>query len=82
MVIGEVIGSVSEGSLLRAVFEGRAQLTDAVEQHMEPKLVLIGSNEDISLCIKQLSETDAVMVIEDGKPLGVLTRHDLLGVHV
>jgi len=82
VVIGEVVGSVTEGALLSAVFEGRAQLTDAVAQHMEPTLPLIGSNEDISVCIKQLRESDAVMVIEDGKPLGVLTRHDLLGVHV
>ena len=82
VVIGEVVGSVTEGALLSAVFEGRAQLTDAVEQHMEPTLPLIGSNEDISVCVKQLRESDAVMVIEDGKPLGVLTRHDLLGVHV
>jgi cystathionine beta-synthase len=82
VVIGEVVGSVTEGALLSAVFEGRAQLTDAVEQHMEAALPLIGSHEDISVCVKQLSESDAVMVIEDGKPLGVLTRHDLLGVHV
>ena len=82
VVIGEVIGSVSEGGLLSAVFEGRAQLTDAISQHMEPKLDLIGSHEDLSVCVKQLSETDAVMVVEDGKPCGVLTRHDLLGVHV
>jgi cystathionine beta-synthase len=82
VVIGEVVGSVSEGQLLSAVFEGRAQLTDPVEKHMEAKLPLIGSHEDLSACIKLLSETDAVMVIEDGKPLGVLTRHDLLGVHV
>ena len=82
VVIGEVVGSVTEGALLSAVFEGRAQLTDAVAQHMEPALPLIGSHEDISVCVKQLSESDAVMVIEDGKPLGVLTRHDLLGVHV
>ena len=82
VVIGEVIGSVSEGALLSAVFEGRADLTDAISQHIEPKLALIGSHEDISVCVKQLSETDAVMVIEDGKPLGVLTRQDLLGVHV
>ena len=82
VVIGEVVGSVTEGALLSAVFEGRALLTDAVAQHMEPTLPLIGSNEDISVCVKQLRESDAVMVIEDGKPLGVLTRHDLLGVHV
>ena len=71
-----------KGALLSAVFEGRAQLIDAVSQHMEPALPLIGSHEDISVCVKQLSTSDAVMVIEDGKPLGVLTRHDLLGVHV
>ena len=82
VVIGEVTGSVTEGALLSAVFEGRAQLTDPVFQHMEPALPLIGSHEDISVCVKQLSGSDAVMVIEDGKPLGVLTRHDLLGVHV
>ena len=26
-----------------------------------------------------LETVDAVMVVEDGKPAGVLTRHDLLG---
>ena len=31
VVIGEVVGSVSEGALLSAVFEGRAHLTDPVE---------------------------------------------------
>jgi cystathionine beta-synthase len=50
--------------------------------HMEPSLPLIGSTEDLDTCLKALSESDAVMVIEDGKPLGVLTRHDLLGVHI
>ena len=64
------------------MFERRAALTDPVEKHMEAKLPLIGSTEDLSACVKLLSEADAVMVIEDGKPLGVLTRHDLLGVHV
>jgi cystathionine beta-synthase len=32
--------------------------------------------------MKSLSVSDAVMVIEDGKPVGVITRHDLLGAHV
>jgi len=82
VVIGEVAGSVSERKLLSAVFEGHASLTDPVEQHMEPPLPLVGSTEDIDTCIKALSETDAVMIVEEGKPLGVLTRHDLLGVHV
>jgi cystathionine beta-synthase len=49
---------------------------------MEPSLPLIGSTEDFETCLKALSESDAVMVVEDGKPLGVLTRHDLLGAHI
>jgi cystathionine beta-synthase len=82
VVIGEVAGSVSERALLSAVFEGRAHLTDAVSQHMEPTFPLIGGQEDLETALKALSSSDAVMVVEDGKPLGVLTRHDLLGVHV
>ncbi|GAA1732550.1 cystathionine beta-synthase [Aeromicrobium alkaliterrae] len=82
VVIGEVAGSVSERALLSAVYEGRAQLTDPVSQHMEAPLPLLGSGERLDTAQELLSENDAVMVIEDGKPLGVLTRHDLLGVHV
>jgi cystathionine beta-synthase len=80
VVIGEVAGSVNERALISAVFEGRAQLTDAVGQHMEPALPLLGSGESLDDALKALSDSDAVMVVEDGKPLGVLTRHDLLGV--
>ncbi len=81
VVIGEVAGSVNERALISAVFEGRAHLTDAVGDHMEPPLPLLGSGESLDAALKALSDSDAVMVIEDGKPLGVLTRHDLLGVH-
>jgi len=82
VVIGEVAGSVNERALISAVFEGRAQLTDAVADHMEPPLPLLGSGESLDAALQALTASDAVMVIEEGKPLGVLTRHDLLGVHV
>jgi len=82
VVIGEVAGSVNERALISAVFEGRAQLTDAVAKHMEPPLPLLGSGESLDAALQALTESDAVMVIEEGKPLGVLTRHDLLGVHI
>src|SRR5690606_22057614 len=79
VMAGEVAGSVSERDLLSAVFSGRAQLTDSVAQHMSPSFPLIGSGEPISAATKALSDTDALMVVEDGKPVGVITRHDLLG---
>jgi len=79
VMAGEVAGSVSERELLSAVFEGRAKLADAVSQHMLPPLPLIGAGELVSHAAKALRDCDAVMVVEEGKPVGVLTRHDLLG---
>jgi cystathionine beta-synthase len=79
VMAGEVAGSVSERELLSAVFEGRAKLADAVSQHMLPPLPLIGAGEMVSHAAKALRDYDAVMVVEEGKPVGVLTRHDLLG---
>jgi cystathionine beta-synthase len=79
VMAGEVAGSVSERELLSAVFEGRAKLVDAVGLHMSPPLPLIGSGELVSAAAKALREWDALMVVEEGKPIGVITRHDLLG---
>lgn len=79
VMAGEVAGSVSERELLSAVFEGRANLADAVAQHMSPPLPLIGAGEQVSVAAGALRDQDAVMVVEEGKPAGVITRHDLLG---
>jgi cystathionine beta-synthase len=78
VMAGEVAGSVSERELLSAVFEGRAKLADAVSEHMSPALPLIGAGELVSSAVEALREGDAVMVVDDGKPVGVITRSDLL----
>jgi cystathionine beta-synthase len=79
VMAGEVAGSVSERELLSAVFEGRANLADAVGLHMSPALPMIGAGELVSSLAKALRDLDAVMVVEEGKPVGVITRYDLLG---
>ncbi|MFT7024466.1 MAG: cystathionine beta-synthase [Rhodococcus sp. (in: high G+C Gram-positive bacteria)] len=79
VMAGEVAGSVTERDLLSAVFEGRAALADSVAQHMSDPFPLIGAGETVSDATKALGESDALMVVEEGKPVGVITRHDLLG---
>jgi len=79
VVIGEVAGAVSERDLLDAVFTGRAALADRVEKHMAPPLPLVGAGESLEVARHALEHVDAVMVVDDGKPAGVVTRHDLLG---
>ena len=76
---GEVAGSVNERDLLDAVFSGRAQLADRVDRQMGPPLPLIGVGEDLEAARTALHDSDALMVVSGGDPIGLLTRHDLLG---
>jgi cystathionine beta-synthase len=46
---------------------------------MSPPLPLIGAGEQLNEAATMLRDADAVMVVEGGKPVGVITRHDLLG---
>ena len=78
VVMGEVMGSIDEKALVDAVFSGRAQLTDALEKFVSPPLKLIGINESVDAARESLTTVDALLVVDDGKPAGVLTRHDLL----
>ncbi|HSU02681.1 MAG TPA: pyridoxal-phosphate dependent enzyme, partial [Nocardioides sp.] len=78
IVAAEVAGSVSERTILDALFAGHARLTDRVEDHMSAALPTIGSTEAAADAVSLLEKADAVLVHEDGKPIGVLTRQDLL----
>ncbi len=79
VMAGEVVGSVSERELLDELFAGTASLADAVSGHMAEPFGLVGSGEDLAAARAALQDRDAIMVVDDGKPAGVLTRADLLG---
>ena len=78
IVAAEVAGSVSERALLDALFAGHASLTDQVEDHMSAPLPTIGAAEEATSAVRLLESADALLVHEDGKPVGVVTRQDLL----
>jgi cystathionine beta-synthase len=76
---GEVAGAVSERALLELLFTKRAHLADSVEKHIEPGLPLVGSGEKVAVARQELESADGILVVDEGKPIGVLTRADLLG---
>ncbi|MGH3329930.1 MAG: cystathionine beta-synthase [Nocardioidaceae bacterium] len=78
IMAAEVAGSVSERVLLDALYAGKAKMADPVGDHMSEPLPTVGSNEPVSEAVAELENADAVIVHEDGRPVGVLTRQDLL----
>jgi cystathionine beta-synthase len=79
VMAAEVAGAVSTKALMDALFVGHARLVDRVEQHMEAALPSLGANEPVAKAVELLEKADALMVLDDGKPVGVVTRQDLLG---
>lgn len=75
---GEVVGSVTDRALLDALFAEHVSPTDAIKAHMGPAFPTVGANENLAAAQTALEHHDALMVIEDGKPVGVITRTDLL----
>jgi len=78
IMAAEVAGSVSERVLLEALYAGKARMADPVEDHMSAPFPSIGSNEPVSVAVAALERSDALLVQEDGRPVGVVTRQDLL----
>ncbi len=78
VVMGEVVGSIDERSLIDAVFSGRAKLTDALSEFVRPPLGLIGMQDSVEAAREALTASDALLVTSGGKPAAVVTRHDLL----
>lgn len=78
VVTGEVAGSIAEKDLLDALFTGAAHLHDPVDRHMGQALPMIGGGQPVSEAVALLEKADAAMVLVDGKPVGVLSRQDLL----
>jgi len=78
VVMGEVVGALDERRLMELVFSGEAKLTDKVSAVVGDPLTLIGVNEPVAAARAAFAKNDALLVTDGGKPLGVVTRHDLL----
>jgi cystathionine beta-synthase len=78
VMAAEVVGSILERDLLDALYRGRVRPTDPLAEHMSQPLPTIGAGETVATAVEALEKADAAVVLDDGKPVGLLTRQDLL----
>jgi cystathionine beta-synthase len=76
---GDVVGTVVEPHLFEAVLEGRASPDDAVSAVMEPPLPRLSPDEPVAAATRMLTSGHALLVGDKGRPLGILTRIDVIG---
>jgi cystathionine beta-synthase len=74
--LADVVGSVRERGLLERLYANGDALNEDVAAAMEPPLPAVELDETVETMFT--SNSPAVVVAEEGKPVGVLTRADLL----
>ena len=78
VVAAEVRGAIHERDLLDAAFANPDILDKPLEDAMSPPLPTVGGGEPVEEAVKQLESATAVLVLDGGHPVGILTRSDLL----
>jgi cystathionine beta-synthase len=76
---GEVVGTVVEPHLFAAVLDGRATPEAAVSTVMEAPLPRLSADEPVAAATRMLTSGHALLVEDKGKPVGILTRIDVIG---
>jgi cystathionine beta-synthase len=77
--LSDVVGSLQERGLLDRVFKNPDALNEGVAQAMQPPLHVIDSAESVDRVFADLTAgSPAVVVAQNGRPSGMLTRSDLL----
>ena len=76
--LGEVVGSVSERALMDRVYLDPGAFDRPVAEVMEAPLPTVGAGEPLTAAIERLELDPAVLVLDRGHPIGVITRSDAL----
>ena len=77
--LADVIGSLQDRDLLDRVFKNADALHEDVASAMQPPLATVEANASVEEIVAALTgRSNAVLVASEGRPVGVVTRSDLL----
>jgi cystathionine beta-synthase len=78
VVLAEVVGAVTERELMDRAFADPTILDRPVGEVMGPPLPTAGAGEPVSVAVERLEGAPAVLVLDRGHPVGIVTRSDVL----
>ncbi|MGA0077870.1 MAG: cystathionine beta-synthase [Candidatus Nanopelagicales bacterium] len=78
LMAAEVVGSITEKDLLMKLANRVTEKSALIDTCMSAPLPAVGAREELSNGLSALENADAVVVHLQGKPVGVLTRQDVL----
>jgi cystathionine beta-synthase len=75
----QIIGSIQERSLLDKIFKAPETITALVEQVMDAPLPSVAVDEEVENIFMLFSTSAPALIVEEnGQPIGIVTRADLL----
>jgi cystathionine beta-synthase len=78
LALAEVVGSVSDRQLLEHTLHNPEAFDQSVGSVMGPPMDTVGHSETVEGIAARLESANAVLVLDGGHPVGILTRSDLL----
>jgi cystathionine beta-synthase len=77
--VTDIVGSVSEKTMLDRVFREPALVDERVERVMDPPFPVVQATDDIERLYQELSGgAPALLAARDDRPVSVITKADLL----
>ena len=77
--VEDIVGSVQERTMLDRVFREPALVDATVERVMEAPFPMVRSDEDVERLYAELAGgVPALLAVEDGRPVSIITKADLL----
>ena len=78
----EVMGSISEDSLMQKSFGAHDFLDRSVEEVLDPSLPVIGLGESAMTAVSKLEISPVLLVLDAGKPHALLTESHLMNSEI